>query len=465
MVPLDNTCTRESKVPEFSQSSNISTDPPLLLDFASPSSVPSTSDPKSWEQKGRHASGCISDSDRQCWTPEIDGLQPSFQELPRDFEAKVPADRNNAEKEKIASIPAQKLLRQKYSRSSFRLNDQMAKQEELSASWNEPSRGFPISASVNEDFNQHLIAGSIRSVPHEQYSRMADNFPDHPTGQARYSNDHSLGSDPRSFLRSQELLERYWFEKRHGLESTENSSRIHRFRRSPSDDRFVESPRSGSFTSDSSKPTHEVYQQNPGYHPHRFSIQRRHERFDRESFHVLDEPNNSSHFPNKFSHSLRSSADQELNDSRFLSERHFSEESLFPSNQQNSSSTLHRKYRHDLPLTTNSIPNQRLPISSRLDNANVSVNKTTPVDDFPFRQPSNPISTNYARRRSSEGMYVLVDAILLYRFRFIEKNVPNYGPKLPNFSEVASASQNSETSAYSKFSVFFFLNKFLLKSR
>ncbi|XP_078488852.1 transcription factor protein [Ciona intestinalis] len=81
LVPLENSSSRESKVPELNHPT-APVDSVFVPDFSSPSAAIQSSE-GGWGL--RHTSGYTDDDDRQLITPELDEIQPSLSEFSGDF--------------------------------------------------------------------------------------------------------------------------------------------------------------------------------------------------------------------------------------------------------------------------------------------------------------------------------------------------------------------------------------------
>ncbi|CAK8678635.1 unnamed protein product [Clavelina lepadiformis] len=189
LVPLENNSSRESKVPEFStQGSTRSIDSAYAADFASPSSVASTTGINTWEQRLRRESGCTTDDDRQLLTPELDSINPSLDELPGDFNC---LDRPNGIKNAGAGGVGTPLKQRSWpSDGQLNLVDpEPPKQFENSTrTVNNVQSARSTNSSVRpNNFGQNLFSGNLYENQHKQrFDR---------TCSATYFNGHQVTQD------------------------------------------------------------------------------------------------------------------------------------------------------------------------------------------------------------------------------------------------------------------------------
>ena len=86
VVPQENDSCRESKVPEYHQKQSRSTANSLAPEFASPPLQTQESDESIRQHpRERHESGIGDPEDRQLLTPDLNSLQPTFNDVPTDF--------------------------------------------------------------------------------------------------------------------------------------------------------------------------------------------------------------------------------------------------------------------------------------------------------------------------------------------------------------------------------------------
>ena len=422
---LDDNCIRESKVPEFSQSSGSTIDAPLLLNFAAPSSHPSTSSAKSWEQKERHVSGFTSDGDHRCCTPELDSLQPSFQELPRDFEVKglvVDAkanERTNTVNGRVTSIAAWK---RSGSPNFFleQFDDRIAKLEEVKSKWNEPCRGFPVSVSCDVIDPNFVVQKMRAAVTSQSTDNAHRNFSTRANNQSTIFNYQFLDSNNSNSQQNRQLLERHWLQRRQSVVSIENASCIDHVHKPIFDERCVKSPLRTSLHSFAYSRGNEIQQENSAYFHNNFTPPRKEERFNQIDNQMLNQGNLNSRLVNQYSESGAIDCDSEFEPIQTArqnssSGRSFSENLMLPSNQHNQDVSTHsvRGLQRTFSVASNAVSSPKIPVDlpyTALDATLPAHEKkiNSPQEDFLFRQPKIPNPASYSRRKSLEGMFLFI---------------------------------------------------------
>ena len=426
MVPLENNCSRESKVPEFSlQPANSTPDSSnVILNFASPSSLPSTSGGRSWDQKGRHASGCPSD-DQQPWTPELDRLQPSLPDLAADFEVQEVNfhPTQNLDKMDPGGVRNASKPQQQHAYSSYSTNG-MAKTESNKLEWNEPFQGFldaqdsMVDTSFVTDFSQSLLVEQCNdtdgSVP-QLYQK-------HLNRQSSCSETQST-TLPNSFKKrvNRNDWNAHWVHtgtiteqssnydegvSKHGKEFGAYGGQMFPF------EFFGEPHARGQFTGTTSDLRQE-YEQN-------CLKKRSGERLPTENAcchnqehpkviyqHDIERSSLSHYFSPDLTKQTQSSIPYHMSYARPQFKRNFSDDSTPRMERRIDNLRLHGDDPINSSTTATTQPNMAFRSSCEAQDAALLAEMNQRVSsnpaDFVFRPPNNPIPTNFARRRSCDG--------------------------------------------------------------
>ena len=200
MVPLENNCSHEPKVPEvYSQTTSSTADPNGGLEFVSPSSLPSTSGTSSWNTKGRHPSGCVSDSDQLPMTPELSSLHPSLRDLPTDFIADRFAVEMNSAASQNLEVGTRPSFHEEH--SSFSNQQRVPKLEETRQKWTERSHcAFPVPACLMVENNSYSSGGDTFQQAESDWGNDTYNFC--PNHQQEVSSCQSIKDSKQPFLHS-----------------------------------------------------------------------------------------------------------------------------------------------------------------------------------------------------------------------------------------------------------------------